>query len=56
MNVSESALAASINHLKVENDTAFNIPTTDTPIPAAKLSSETLAILQEGSFLKAEGA
>ena len=49
MNVSEIALIAGISHLEVDNDTAFNTPTTGTPIPASKMSSETLAILQEAS-------
>ena len=29
MNVSESALVAGISHLEVDNDTAFNAPTTE---------------------------
>ena len=52
MNVSQSALVASISHLEVDNDTAFNTPTTGTPIPASKMSSETLAILQASNKLK----
>ena len=40
---------AILSRLEVDNDTAFNIPTTGTPTPASKMSSETLATLQEAS-------
>ena len=49
MTASESALVSSIRHLEVDPNTAFNTPTTGTPIPMSKMSSETLAVLDEAA-------
>ena len=46
----ESALVSDISHLEVDPNTAFNTPTTGTPIPMSKMSSETLALLDEAAF------
>ena len=49
MNASESALVSGISHLEVDPNAAFNTPTTGTPIPMSKMSSETLAVLDEAA-------
>ena len=49
MNASKSALVSGISHLEVDPTTAFNTPTTGTPIPMSKMSSETLAVLDEAA-------
>ena len=49
MNASESALVSGISHLEVDPNIDFNTPTTGTPIPMSKMSSETLAVLDEAA-------
>ena len=49
MSVSDTALSADIRNLEVQDNSAsaFNTPTSGTPIPTTSVSSETTALLDK---------
>ena len=47
MSASDTALSANIQNLEVQDSSAFNTPTSGTPIPTTSVSSETTSLLQD---------
>ena len=46
MSVSDTALSVDFNNLEVQSTSAFNTPTSGTPIPTTSVCSETTALLE----------